>query len=215
MKAADLLPITWASRTSLHAALEAGPPPRYVVPAPPGEPFPEAARVGRLVLVEMRFADDAVSFRHHARVVEHRRGAGEAVTLEFLPEEQAVYDLIACYAAGEAVPYFHRRRERVPVRLLVMLHVGTAWRPGFLTDLSEQGAYVSLPDPPPPRTRVVLTLTTPTQGRLEIRGRTVSRQGEGPRPGCGVEFLFASPQEEERVAEQIRALVRRPQPSSR
>ena len=101
----------------------------------------------------------------------------------------------AALATGDALE--PRRGLRVPIRLPVSVRHSRATRSGFITNLSIDGAYVALPDPP--EVTAALSLEFPIGERLlRVQATVVHRmEGEAPgqaegQPGFGVEFTGLS-----------------------
>jgi hypothetical protein len=189
--APEQLRITWAHGSEFLAAYDraAG---RYTVAVPHSARVLRHTAVGAQLLVEHQFADTDRSFRHVARVIEHRAGPPEIVTLEFVDGRNA--NLVVCHAEGQSVPYLNRRVERRPVWLPI--EYGPRAQHGIVTELSELGAFIATTQPSPTGT---ITLRLPANGaRLELTARVLYTR-DVHEPGFAVEFVFANRDEEVRV----------------
>jgi hypothetical protein len=188
VEAPEQLRITWAQGSEFLAAYDraAG---RYTVAVPHSSRVLRRTSIGERLLVEHQFADSQKSFRGVARVIEHRAGPPEIVTLEFVDGRNAA--LVVCHAEGQSVPYLNRRVARHPVWMPV--EVGPRALHGIITELSELGAFITSNHPTPDGT---ITLRLPAAGaRLEIKARVLYTR-DVHEPGFAVEFVFANREEE-------------------
>lgn len=196
MDAPEQLRITWAHGAEFLSAYDrvAG---RYTVAVPHDSRVLRRTNVGDQLLVEHLFADTDRSFRHVARVIDHEQGPPEILTLEFVDGRNA--QLVVCHAEGQSIPYLNRRTARHPVWLPVEL--GPRALHGIITELSELGAFITTKHPTPEGT---IELRLPANNpRLHLRGRVLYTRDVG-EPGFGVEFVFASRDEEVHVQAAIR-----------
>jgi len=191
VEAPEQLRITWARGPEFLDAFDASTD-SYTVEVPHDGRVLRRTTVGERLFVELAFADTERVFRHCARVAAHEPGPPEIVTLEFVPEDRAVRELVVCQAEGKSIPYLHRRAERRPVWLPIEVRLGARWQHGIVTELSELGAFITAADPSSPGT-VRLRL-----GELEVDARVLYTRG-GPTPGFGVEFVFAQRADEVRI----------------
>ena len=209
----DQLRIAWPHGSAFLDALDRDGVGRYSVAMPGSDRVLRGSPVGERVTVELEFLDTKRTFRHIARVVEHHPGPPELVTFEFLAEQRAVRELIVCHAEGRSVPYLNRRAERRLVWMPVEVLIEDQARRGFVTELSELGAFVAMPNPPPPEKRVQLQIRTEEGPRLEVRARVVYSHPSGPRVGFAGEFAFATRDDEVRITRALRAALQAPKRS--
>jgi hypothetical protein len=208
----DQLRITWSQGSAFLDVLDRDGAGRYSV-SMPGEDLLRGSAIGERVTVELEFLDTKRTFRHIAKVVEHHRGPPEMITFEFLAEQRAVRELIVCHAEGRSVPYLNRRAERRLVWLPVEVVIGDHPRRGFVTELSELGAFVAMPNPPPAEKRVQLQIRTEDGPRLEVIARVVYSHPRGPRVGFACEFAFTTREDEVRITRALRAALHAPKRS--
>lgn len=202
VQAAEQLRITWAHGPEFLAAYDRGAC-RYSVAVPHSSRVLRETSVGDALLVEHQFADSERSFRHVARVVEHRQGPPEIVTLELVDARGA--QLLICHAEGQSIPYLNRRAERRPVWLPIEFSSGERWLHGIVTELSELGAFVTTKHTAPVG-NVKLRFPLATGARLEITARELYTR-DVHEPGFAVEFVFASRDDEVRVQSAVRAAL--------
>jgi len=106
------------------------------------------------------------------------------------------------------------RVPRVPVDFPVTVFLSRGvFRPDRATDLSENGLFVLTPFPLDRGQAVTVRLRPGLLlGRLDVKARVAWRR-RGASPGLGLEFVFASQRERDRVAELVRRQTKRhPQP---
>jgi hypothetical protein len=209
----DQLRIAWSAGSAFLDALDREGAGRYSVAMPGTDRVLRGAPIGERVTVELEFLDTQRTFRHIARVVEHDPGPPEIVTFEFLAEQRAVRELIVCHAEGGVVPYLNRRAVRKLVWLPVEVRIADQQRRGFVTEMSELGAFVAMPNPPPAEKRVQLQIRTEDGPRLEVTARVVYAHARGPRVGFAGEFAFTNRDDEVRIRRAVRAALQAPKRS--
>lgn len=196
MDAPEQLRITWARGQEFLAAYDraAG---HYTITVPHSTRVLRRTSVGAQLLVEHEFVDTARTFRHVARVVEHRAGPPEIVTLEFVDGRAS--QLVVCHAEGQSVPYLNRRVERRPVWLPI--EYGPDGDHGIVTELSELGAFITTQHGSPEGT---VRLRLPANGaHLGITAKVLYTR-DVHEFGFAVEFVFADHDEEVEVQAALR-----------
>lgn len=205
MRVPEQLRITWSGGAAFLAALDREGVGRYCVAMPaPGE---VRGSIGERIHVELEFLDTKRTFRHLAKIVEHVPGPPELVTFEFLAEERSVRELIVCHAEGQSIPYLNRRVQRSQVWLPVEVRVIGEVRRGFVVELAELGAFVTMPRPPMAATIVDLRIRTEQGTHLEVMARIVYSHPGGPRVGFACEYVFTDRDHEVRIRRALRAAL--------
>jgi len=196
VEAPEQLRITWAGGQEFLSAYDrvAG---HYTISVPHSSPVLRHTSVGAQLLVEHQFVDTERSFRHVARIVDHRAGPPEIVTLEFVDDRSA--QLVVCHAEGQSVPYLNRRVERRPVWMPI--EYGERPQHGIVTELSELGAFIATKAAPPDGT---IRLRLPANGvHVGITAKVLYAR-ELHEPGFAVEFAFADRDEELEIQDALR-----------
>lgn len=207
MKLRADLHIVLAGPESFLRAFDPAGPGRYTIESPGAKLMPGDLEQGAVVRVLLELADSGVTFRHRARVAAVGYGPPEWTTLEFLPEEREIRDLVTAHCAGEKPPYVSRRRRRSAVWIPARVRVGDDWRSAILDDLSEIGAFVLLLDPPARGVEVALDVPALGEGLAPLAARVVHRRTSPPPPGCGIEFILPDRAAERRAARLVRAFL--------
>lgn len=115
---------------------------------------------------------------------------------------------------GEPVPpeaqSDRRTASRYAVELDVDCNVEGTYLFASITDISSCGIFVRTAEPLPQGTQLQLRFgPTPgdARGRIELRGEVVWTTLEPGRSGMGVRFLHASPVDQRRLLELVRAIA--------
>jgi hypothetical protein len=195
---------------------EAGAPLRFRWRPAEGRDLPPDVNTGDLVSAIIRLDDREADFHVHLRVTERRNeGDLRGLVFEFLPEERSRQEIVLACAEGESIPYLRRRRARVACRVPTVLAAAGVEHAGTCTEISVGGMHVDVsgslqglvPD-------AKVTIELDLDGRkLRLPGRVTARLDEGPQRGVGVEFLFESAQQRDAIAERVRQLEARGEPT--
>jgi pSer/pThr/pTyr-binding forkhead associated (FHA) protein len=191
-------------------------PGRLFHPAPRNASLLPEATPGALLSLNIRFLDRDTNFRVHARVIERQTGGEKpGLLVEFVREERDRQELVLACAKGESIPYFRRRHERVPCRLPIVVHVGEDdKRPATAVDISEGGTRLVPSHGLEKGMRVLLSLSFsenklfPFQRRrsLVLYARVVSIVTRGLQVSAGVEFLFESSKQRNKLVDEVTSL---------
>jgi hypothetical protein len=98
-----------------------------------------------------------------------------------------------------------RRHPRIAVRTLVELRVAAITKSVWITDISKGGVFLSMADPPPSGTEIVLGFAVGEGARLALRA-IVRRTVTGEDPGAGVEFLSLEASDRRTLEEYVEEL---------
>jgi len=162
-----------------------------------------AAETGAEVAITVRLDDLARDFRIHGHLI----AAGDGTRLAFDAEADTTRDLVLACARGESVPYFRRTETRIPARLEVRLRSETGLViVSHTQNISARGLMLTSDHRLEVGTKVALRIVFPSEEPVTVAGRVQSRR-TGPLRGFGIEFLYASEEQREHLAQRIVLLV--------
>jgi Tfp pilus assembly protein PilZ len=167
-------------------------------------PFP----VGAPVRVTLRIADPRRTFHLPLRVAWNRfAGSGKVrpeFGLEFVGSDSTLRDRFMNFLSAELPLDRVRVEERPPTNVRVRLSRGDATGTFLAVDFTPGGLFLAMPDGSLPvvGSNVALTIRPPMSLRsIELQARVAWRRDTAEPRGVGLEFIFKSAAEREKVAD--------------
>ena len=162
--------------------------------------------------LEIVFAKEQVTV-HTRGVVRWKRLSSKrdmpaGIGIEFLPDERRTRDRLLELAKGKTVNLAKRRTRRYPAMLQIEYATTSVFMTDVTDDLSREGAAILTDEIPSIGTVLRLRLKVPNEAQpIELKGEVRWRQVEG-RKSFGVQFVFESPQAQERITELVERIKR-------
>ncbi len=169
-------------------------------------------RLNETVTILLEFPTRGCTYRMRGRVVTSRR-AGAAgslppgVQVEFSYDQFKTMHMVLDCAEGKMVDFVQRTNQRMPCQFEVSYRSNAGFVREFADDISEGGSFIRTDRPFPAGTEVECKLKPP--GYLlgvKLRGRVVWVQPTGDMKGMGIEFIFDSERQRNKVKEVVRKL---------
>jgi uncharacterized protein (TIGR02266 family) len=154
--------------------------------------------------LEIVFAKEQVTV-HTRGVIRWKRLSSKrdmpaGVGIEFLASERRTRDMLLELAKGKTINLAKRKNRRYPAMIQIEYATNSVFMTDVTDDVSREGASILTDEIPEIGAVLKLRLKVPNERQpIELKGEVRWRQTEG-RKSFGVQFLFESPQSQERIA---------------
>lgn len=171
------------------------------------------ARPGAQVRLDLRFPNDARSFRIRGIVRWRRLSAGKKLpagtAVELAGEERPALELILDFARGRTVAW-SEREERVPAKVEIHYATGSVFLTDLTEDLSRGGLFVRTDESLAPGDAIKIKLKLPGDFFSVRVGGSVAWVRERAPRGAGIKFETENPRtltRLERIVKELKAQI--------